>query len=174
MRGRGLSSSSSSSRLALGRLPSGRSRSSHPLRPPPANAKSGPGKPEPSQTASSPGSLASHPTFPPVFLGLFRFSTAMPSVAQRTYKSRAASHPVAVARELLACIDRKSTNLCVSVDVPTKQSLLRIVDAAGPYCCCVKVHSPHSRYSRARSFGGDAFFFLAGSLTSSPLIADAH
>lgn len=61
------------------------------------------------------------------------------SVTTRSYKARAEAHPVAVARDLLACMDRKSTNLCVSVDVPTKASLLRIVDAAGPYCCCIKV-----------------------------------
>lgn len=65
----------------------------------------------------------------------------MPSITTRTYSSRAASHPVAVARELLAVMDRKSTNLCVSVDVTTKKSLLRIVEAAGPYCCCIKVRA---------------------------------
>jgi orotidine-5'-phosphate decarboxylase len=63
----------------------------------------------------------------------------MVSVTRRTYADRAAAHPITVAAELLSLISRKSTNLCVSVDVTTKASLLRIVDAAGPYICCVKV-----------------------------------
>lgn len=66
----------------------------------------------------------------------------MPSITKRTYADRAAVHPIPVAQQLLAVCDRKQTNLCVSVDVTSKQSLLRIADAAGPYCCCIKVHLP--------------------------------
>ncbi|KDE02987.1 hypothetical protein MVLG_06487 [Microbotryum lychnidis-dioicae p1A1 Lamole] len=62
------------------------------------------------------------------------------SIAQLTYAQRAASHPIKVAQQLLSCIERKKSNLCVSVDVTTKSSLLRIANAAGPYCCCVKTH----------------------------------
>lgn len=64
----------------------------------------------------------------------------MPSITKRTYTERAAAHPIAVAQQLLECIDRKKSNLCVSVDVPNKASLLRIAAAAGPYCCCIKVN----------------------------------
>lgn len=64
----------------------------------------------------------------------------MPSVTKRTYADRAANHPIPVAQQLLAVCDRKRTNLCVSVDVTSKASLLRIADAAGPYCCCIKTH----------------------------------
>ncbi|KAK4056782.1 orotidine 5'-phosphate decarboxylase [Microbotryomycetes sp. JL221] len=64
----------------------------------------------------------------------------MPSITKQTYEQRAQAHPVPVARQLLECIARKQTNLCVSVDVTTKQSLLRIANAAGPYCCCIKTH----------------------------------
>ena len=63
----------------------------------------------------------------------------MPSITKRTYADRAAAHPIPVAQQLHAVCDRKQTNLCVSVDVTSKQSLLRIADAAGPYCCCIKV-----------------------------------
>jgi orotidine-5'-phosphate decarboxylase len=63
----------------------------------------------------------------------------MTSITKLSYAERASNHPIAVAKELLNLINRKSTNLCVSVDVTTKASLLRIVDAAGPYICCVKV-----------------------------------
>lgn len=65
----------------------------------------------------------------------------MPSVTKQTYADRAAAHPIPVAQQLLAVCDRKKTNLCVSVDVTSKASLLRIADAAGPYCCCIKVRS---------------------------------
>ncbi|GAA5855679.1 hypothetical protein JCM9279_003301 [Rhodotorula babjevae] len=64
----------------------------------------------------------------------------MPSITKRTYGSRAAAHPIPVAQQLLACCERKQTNLCVSVDVTKKAALLRIADAAGPYICCVKTH----------------------------------
>lgn len=63
----------------------------------------------------------------------------MPSITTRTYGSRASAHPIPVAQQLLACCERKKTNLCVSVDVTKKAALLRIADAAGPYICCVKV-----------------------------------
>ncbi|GAA5849430.1 hypothetical protein JCM8547_000447 [Rhodosporidiobolus lusitaniae] len=64
----------------------------------------------------------------------------MPSITLRTYEDRASSHPIPVARDLLACAARKKTNLCVSVDVTSKAALLRIADASGPYCCCIKTH----------------------------------
>ncbi|GAA5970815.1 hypothetical protein JCM11641_004465 [Rhodosporidiobolus odoratus] len=64
----------------------------------------------------------------------------MPSVTLRTYSDRASTHPIPVAKQLLECMDRKQTNLCVSVDVTKKAALLRIAEAAGPYCCCIKTH----------------------------------
>ncbi|CEQ40218.1 SPOSA6832_01819 [Sporobolomyces salmonicolor] len=64
----------------------------------------------------------------------------MPSITTRTYADRASAHPIPVARQLLECIHRKQTNLCVSVDVTKKAALLRIADAAGPYMCCIKTH----------------------------------
>lgn len=70
----------------------------------------------------------------------------MPSITERTYGARAQVHPSKIASELLQLIERKSTNLCVSVDVTTKKSLLRIVEAAGPYCCCIKVRLVLSIY----------------------------
>jgi orotidine-5'-phosphate decarboxylase len=77
----------------------------------------------------------------------------MPSITKRTYADRAAAHPIPVAQQLLAVCDRKQTNLCVSVDVTSKQSLLRIADAAGPYCCCIKVggRRPPSMRERGKS-----------------------
>lgn len=65
----------------------------------------------------------------------------MPSITTRTYAERASKHPIPVAKQLLEICDRKTTNLCVSVDVTSKAGLLRIAEAAGPYCCCIKVSS---------------------------------
>jgi orotidine-5'-phosphate decarboxylase len=61
------------------------------------------------------------------------------SVTRRSYAERAKGHKIAVARTLFETIERKSTNLCVSVDVTDKASFLRIVDAVGPFCCLIKV-----------------------------------
>lgn len=63
----------------------------------------------------------------------------MTSITKKTYLERSTSHKSKIASELLGLIERKSTNLCVSVDVTTKKNLLRIVNAAGPFCCCIKV-----------------------------------
>lgn len=56
-----------------------------------------------------------------------------------TYEERIENFSNPTARGLLGIMSRKKTNLCVSVDVTTKASLLRIVEAAGPSVCVVKV-----------------------------------
>ncbi|KDN51290.1 hypothetical protein RSAG8_00919, partial [Rhizoctonia solani AG-8 WAC10335] len=63
----------------------------------------------------------------------------MPSHSS-TYEERIQNFSNPTARSLLDIMSRKKTNLCVSVDVTTKASLLRIVDAAGPSVCVVKTH----------------------------------
>ncbi|KAF8605262.1 orotidine-5'-monophosphate decarboxylase [Ceratobasidium sp. AG-I] len=57
-----------------------------------------------------------------------------------TYDERVKNFENPTARRMLEIMVRKKTNLCVSVDVTTKASLLRIVDAAGPSVCVVKTH----------------------------------
>lgn len=57
-----------------------------------------------------------------------------------TYAARAKVHQNPLARELLELMERKQTNLAVSVDLTKSEDLLRIVDEAGPYVCIVKVH----------------------------------
>lgn len=44
-----------------------------------------------------------------------------------------------MAKRLLELMDRKKTNLCVSVDVTTTAEVLEIVKAAGESICMVKV-----------------------------------
>ena len=61
------------------------------------------------------------------------------SVTTRTYAERASSQVNPAAKRLLELMDRKQTNLCVSVDVTTTQEVLDIVKAVGPSVCMVKV-----------------------------------
>jgi orotidine-5'-phosphate decarboxylase len=37
-------------------------------------------------------------------------------------------------------MDRKETNLCVSLDVTTCHELLALADSLGPLVCCIKTH----------------------------------
>ncbi|PIL37083.1 hypothetical protein GSI_00775 [Ganoderma sinense ZZ0214-1] len=64
----------------------------------------------------------------------------MASVAKQTYAQRAAKHPNPAAKALLETIERKRTNLSVSVDVTKREDFFRIVDTVGPYVCLVKTH----------------------------------
>ncbi|KAI0774205.1 Orotidine 5'-phosphate decarboxylase [Fomes fomentarius] len=64
----------------------------------------------------------------------------MVAVAQQTYSQRAAKHTNPAAKALLETIERKRTNLCVSVDVVKQADFLRIIDTVGPYICLVKTH----------------------------------
>ena len=56
-----------------------------------------------------------------------------------TYSERAAKHTNLAAVKLLDVIDRKQSNLCVSVDVTKVQDFLEIIDVVGPYVSLVKV-----------------------------------
>lgn len=63
----------------------------------------------------------------------------MPSPATTSYASRASAHSNPTAKRLLSLMDRKKTNLCVSVDVTTTREVLEIVKAVGASVCMVKV-----------------------------------
>lgn len=63
----------------------------------------------------------------------------MASLTSRTYAQRAKGHPHALARQLLELMERKKTNLILSVDVTSKAALLRIVEAVADEICVVKV-----------------------------------
>ncbi|KAL5530208.1 URA3 [Sanghuangporus sanghuang] len=64
----------------------------------------------------------------------------MSSVLGLTYGERAARHSNPAARSLLVTIERKRSNLCVSVDVSKKANFLSLIDAVGPYACLIKTH----------------------------------
>jgi orotidine-5'-phosphate decarboxylase len=55
-----------------------------------------------------------------------------------TYSARAARHSNPAARQLLEVIERKQSNLCVSVDVVKKADFLAIIDAVGSYAALIK------------------------------------
>lgn len=56
-----------------------------------------------------------------------------------SYADRVSNFENLAARSLLECIERKKSNLCVSVDVTQKASVLRVVEAVAPYVCLIKV-----------------------------------
>jgi hypothetical protein len=68
-----------------------------------------------------------------------------------SYLDRVANFENPAARLLLECIDRKQSNLCVSVDVTTKAAVLEIMAAVGPYVCLVKVSIDTSKLVFARA-----------------------
>jgi len=55
-----------------------------------------------------------------------------------TYANRAKKQVNPAAKELLETVERKKSNLCVSVDVPSSKDFLAIIDAVGPYVCLIK------------------------------------
>ncbi|KAI0347147.1 Orotidine 5'-phosphate decarboxylase [Trametopsis cervina] len=58
----------------------------------------------------------------------------------KTYAERAAKHTNPAAKALLHAIERKKSNLCVSVDVTDRDDFLKIIDVVGPYVCLIKTH----------------------------------
>jgi hypothetical protein len=67
----------------------------------------------------------------------FRVATAMASYLN-TYADRAKKHTNPAARHLLETIERKRSNLCVSVDVTSSKDFLSIIDVVGPYVSLIK------------------------------------
>lgn len=63
-------------------------------------------------------------------------------MVSKTYLQRAEKHTNPSAKALLETIERKRSNLCVSVDVTKQAELLHIVDVVGPYICLVKAKNP--------------------------------
>ncbi|KAJ7507939.1 orotidine monophosphate decarboxylase [Mycena galericulata] len=64
----------------------------------------------------------------------------MASPHLRTYAERALHHKNPAAKLLLETIDRKKSNLAVSVDVASAHDFLAIIDVVGPFVCLIKTH----------------------------------
>lgn len=60
------------------------------------------------------------------------------AVYLNTYADRAKRQINPAARDLLETIERKQSNLCVSVDVTSSKDFLSIIDAVGPYVSLIK------------------------------------
>ncbi|KAF8974463.1 humps family-domain-containing protein [Flammula alnicola] len=58
----------------------------------------------------------------------------------QTYGTRALNFTNPTAKAILQTMERKKTNLAVSVDVTNPDDLLAIIDAVGPYVCMIKTH----------------------------------
>jgi orotidine-5'-phosphate decarboxylase len=65
-----------------------------------------------------------------------------PNFAQRTYAQRAEKFSNAAARQLLETMERKKSNLCVSVDVTKRSDFISVIDTVGPYVALIKVGVP--------------------------------
>jgi len=63
----------------------------------------------------------------------------------KTYGERAAAYTNPTAKSLLEIMERKKTNLCVSVDVTTVKEVLEVVTRVGASVCMVKVGTPSAR-----------------------------
>ena len=55
-----------------------------------------------------------------------------------TYVNRAKTQVNPAAKELLETVERKKSNLCVSVDVTSSKDFLAIIETVGPYVCLIK------------------------------------
>ncbi|KAJ7094649.1 humps family-domain-containing protein [Mycena belliarum] len=62
----------------------------------------------------------------------------MSSLHLQTYTQRALRQKNPAAKLLLETIDRKQSNLAVSVDVASPKDFLAIIDAVGPFVCLIK------------------------------------
>jgi len=62
------------------------------------------------------------------------------AVYLNTYADRAKNHKNPAAKLLLETIEKKQSNLCVSVDVTSSKDFLSIIDAVGPYVSLIKTH----------------------------------
>lgn len=64
---------------------------------------------------------------------------SMSAITTQTYAARAANHVNPTAKRLLEIMERKQSNLCVSVDVNTAKEALEVVRRVGKSVCMVKV-----------------------------------
>lgn len=69
----------------------------------------------------------------------YEYSATMSNTLLTTsYGERAAKHENAAAKLLLETMERKKSNLAVSVDLTSTSDFLRVIDTVGPYACMIK------------------------------------
>ena len=57
---------------------------------------------------------------------------------RKSYAERALLHSNPAAKQLLETIERKKSNLAVSVDLTKSADFLNVIDIVGPYVCLIK------------------------------------
>lgn len=62
-------------------------------------------------------------------------------MSKLSYKQRGELSPNPTAKRLFGVMEEKQTNLCVAVDVTTKQELLDLAEAVGPAVCVLKTRT---------------------------------
>lgn len=67
-------------------------------------------------------------------------SKPSPKETPLTFQARSGLAKHKLASKLFSIMEKKKSNLCVSVDVETKAELLRIVSAVAPHICLIKTH----------------------------------
>jgi len=84
----------------------------------------------------------------------------------KSYGERAMKFTNPTAKLILEIMERKKTNLAVSVDVTKTDDLLAIIDAVSPYVCVIKTHIDilddfdHSLIERLQSLSQDKDFVI--------------
>ena len=73
------------------------------------------------------------------FKFLSQYTTMLPANYNQSYGERAAKFTNPTAKLILETMERKKTNLAVSVDVTKTHDLLAIIDVVSPYVCLIKV-----------------------------------
>lgn len=76
----------------------------------------------------------------------------MPSPPLKTYAQRLEKHSNPAARSLLQTIERKNSNLAVSVDLIKSADFLSVIDTVGPYVCLIKARSEFMHTFQALQF----------------------
>ena len=71
---------------------------------------------------------------------------ALPDFARQTYAQRTGNFSNVAAKRLLETMERKQSNLCVSVDVTKSSDFISVIDAVGPYIALIKVSLPIFMY----------------------------
>ncbi|KAF9057659.1 humps family-domain-containing protein [Panaeolus papilionaceus] len=67
-------------------------------------------------------------------------SAVQPAPYKLTYAQRALNFKNPTAKLILETIERKKSNLAVSIDVTKADDLIAIIEAVGPYVCMIKTH----------------------------------
>ena len=83
---------------------------------------------------------------------LSQYTTMSLANYNRSYGERASKFTNPTAKLILDTMERKKTNLGVSVDVTKTHDLLAIIDVVSPYVCLIKVKVTYSNISLTSSY----------------------